>query len=142
MAKDIAIYLSPSGRNSLVAMEARLSSQKHPTGLVLDGELKQMQEFLIALFTQRGSSRLRPSYGSNFFDDLVSRRAQTAQDISAAFALAVDEILPQLPETTITSARISQIIVYEDKVILHITLEFSSGAALTSEVPLDVLEST
>lgn len=138
MSRDVAIYLSASDAVDFQAMESSLSSQKYPTGLALDGELRQMQEFLIALFTQRGSSQFRPSYGCNFFDDLVSRRLQTAQDVNASFALAVDEILSQLAETTIRGARMDQIIIYEDTIVLRITLDFADGTSRSSEVPLEL----
>jgi hypothetical protein len=126
-----------------------LLSKPQRSGLFVKGTPKLTQEFLAELFTQRGSVRYDPSYGSSFLRDIRGGNASAIDEFRSALHRGIREVLDAMrgrlrPEDTPDEipAEVTVTALEQQWDCVQVSLLFQSlaGSYQSIQLPVDLNE--
>lgn len=140
---DIAAFHGLENPNQPLTMQLVTETS---SGEILTGILKLAQKFLLLFFTEQGSVKHLPTYGTEFMVQARQGFLRTEIDVRAAFAEALIDIAEQLREEEdpndpddekFDTAELISVVVEPGFVAIYCRLLSQAGTARTLIMPLD-----
>jgi phage baseplate assembly protein W len=124
-------------------------TEPYRSGMYITGIQKLAQRFITELFTDAGSVRIDPSYGSNLMRGLRGTNVHAVMDVQGVLVSAIQQVKQRMirravgnePRDEILSdVTIVKLEAQLDRVIVALRIVSASGNARVTSFPLELIE--